>query len=64
MKDHCEINVPMIHNDTPKDQSIGDLQSAIAERERAEGEGTTELEKALYVQGGFLHSQNVSLGFR
>lgn len=62
MKDHCEISVPMIHNDSPKDQSIRGLQSATAER--VEGEGTTEPEKALYVQSGFLHSQNVSLGFR
>lgn len=34
MRGHCEPSVPIIRNDTPKDQTLRDLQRAVAVKER------------------------------
>lgn len=34
MRGHCEPSVPIISNDTPKDQTLRDLQRAVAVREK------------------------------
>lgn len=53
----------MIHNDTPKDQTIGELQSAIADMGEGERKGPLNLRRLCVSRVAFHIPKNVSLGF-
>lgn len=60
MRGHCEPSVPIISNDTPKDQTLRDLQRAVAVREKE----PLNLRKLCLSRVAFHIPQNISLAFQ